>query len=94
MEIDLHWNGEPVTVQVPKIMQGLLERSETPLPLPGYLLILYFPLYAKLRALMRFGVFTIIFARTAAGLGASWLLAKVGPRFRATVSLEYWCWSS
>ncbi len=85
MGIDLHWNGEPVTLRIPAFLQGLLGRSESPIPLPGYFLFLYFPLYAKLRALMRFGIFALLFACTAAGLGTSWIIAKIGYRSRRAV---------
>ncbi len=74
---DLHWNGDPVTIHIPAFLSGLTSRSEIPIPLPGYALFLYFPFYAKLRALMRFGVFVLVFVSAGAGLGAAWLLGRV-----------------
>ncbi len=77
---DLHWNGSPVSIQTPAFLSGLISRPEIPIPLPGYALFLYFPFYAKLRALMRFGVFVLVFVSAAAGLGAAWLLGRVRAR--------------
>ncbi len=74
MGIDLHWLGEPVEVSLPQFLAQRLNRATTPIPLPGYFLFQFFPLYAKLRALMRFGVFVLVFFSAAAGLGCAWLL--------------------
>ncbi len=74
---DLHWNGSPVSIHTPAFLSGLISRPEIPIPLPGYALFLYFPFYAKLRALMRFGVFVLVFVSAAAGLGAAWFLQRV-----------------
>jgi hypothetical protein len=77
---DLHWNNQRVDVPVPGFLRSVLHRDSTPIPLPSYLLFRYFPLYSKMRALMRIGFFTLIFSTMMAGLGADWLLRRVGPK--------------
>ena len=77
---DLHWNNQRVEVPVPGFLQGLLNRETTPIPLPSYFLFTYLPFYAKMRALMRMGLFVLIFTTMLAGLGSAWLLEKAGPR--------------
>ena len=81
MGIDLHWNGQAVKVSLPFLMNG----QPVPIPLPGYFLFKYFPLFAKLRALMRFGVFTLVMTGLLAGLGASWFLERFKPRWQPLV---------
>lgn len=76
MGTDLHWNGSPVEVPAPAFLAERLGRDRIPLLLPGYFLFQYFPFYAKLRALMRFGVFALVFFAAAAGVGAAWLIGK------------------
>ncbi|MCC6148384.1 MAG: hypothetical protein IT308_12570 [Anaerolineaceae bacterium] len=76
MGTDLHWNGQPVEIPAPAFLAEKLGREQIPLLLPGYFLFKYFPFYAKLRALMRFGVFALIFFTASAGMGAAWLLEK------------------
>lgn len=76
MGTDLHWNGSPVEISAPAFLAERLGRESIPILLPGYFLFQFFPFYAKLRALMRFGVFALIFCSAAAGLGAAWLLEK------------------
>jgi hypothetical protein len=80
MGTDLHWNGQPVTLPTPSFLQSLVQRPDLPLVLPGFFLFKYFPLYAKLRALMRFGVFVLLFTSAGAGLGAAWLLLRLPTR--------------
>ena len=79
MGIDLHWNGSPVLIRLPEFLKNILGRSETPIPLPGYLFFYTVPYFAKLRALMRFGIFAILFVSAAAGLGAAWLFERTLP---------------
>ncbi len=77
MGIDLHWLGAKVEpLALPGWLASRLGRETLPLHLPGYYLFHHFPFYAKLRALMRFGVFVLVFASASAGLGAAWLLAR------------------
>lgn len=87
MGIDFHWLGEPVEISLPQFLAQRLNRAETPIPLPGYFLFQFFPFYAKLRALMRFGVFVLVFFSAAAGLGSAWLLAHVKRKWRTALTL-------
>lgn len=82
MGIDLHWNGQSVLIQLPGFLASRLGRTETPIPLPGYFLFLFFPYYAKMRALMRFGILALVFVCAGAGIGAAWLLQKVKPKWQ------------
>lgn len=76
MGTDLHWNEQAVELPLSGALAARLGRDTLPLVLPGYFLFHYFPMYAKLRALMRFGVFALVFVSAAAGLGSAWLLEK------------------
>lgn len=89
MGTDLHWNGNPVEITTPAFLSKWINRPAIPILLPGYFLFKYFPFFAKLRALMRFGVFALIFCSAAASIGAAWLLAKIPLTWRkaATVLL-------
>ncbi len=82
MGTDLHWNGAPVEIPTPEFLKNLISRPTIPLPLPGWLLFKYFPLYAKLRALMRFGIFVLLFFCAAAGMGAAYLLKQTAPKWK------------
>jgi hypothetical protein len=85
MGTDLHWNGSPVEITTPAFLAGWIHRPTIPLLLPGYFLFQYFPLYAKLRALMRFGLFVLVFTSAAAGLGCAWLVARIKPHWRSVL---------
>ena len=87
MGIDLHWNGEVVRAAVPGFLGGFIKGTAAPIPLPGYFLFKYFPFFAKLRALMRFGVYNLVLISMLAGLGAAWLLQKSPARWRQWVTL-------
>ena len=80
MGTDLHWNEKAVELALPAGLAARFGRETLPLVLPGYFLFKYFPFYAKLRALMRFGVFALVFVSAAGGLGAAWLLEKYKSR--------------
>jgi len=75
MGTDLHWLGEPVEIALPPFLVDLAGRTDLPIPLPGYFLFKYFPFYAKLRSLMRFGIFALLFFGVLAGFGAAKILA-------------------
>ncbi|NLG99326.1 MAG: hypothetical protein GX491_18375 [Chloroflexi bacterium] len=77
---DFHWNSQRVEVPVPGALQNILHRESVPLPLPAFLLFRFLPFYAKMRAIMRIGLFVLIFTSLMAGLGAAYLLQKAGPR--------------
>ena len=85
MGTDLHWNGAPVELRLPAFLVERFARDTLPIILPGYILFYVFPFYAKMRALMRFGVFALLLVSAAAGLGAAWLLEKAPGRWRAGV---------
>ena len=61
--IQLHWLG--TTKGMPKFY------------LPSYYLYRYLPYFSKMRVMMRFGLFTLIFTSLMAGLG-TYLLTKIG----------------
>jgi hypothetical protein len=82
MGTDLHWNGAPVEIPTPGFLSSFTDKTSLPIPLPGYLMFLYFPLYAKLRAFMRFGIFVLVFVQVAAGLGLAALLERIKPAWR------------
>ena len=82
MGTDLHWNGASVEIMLPGFLASRLGRTEMPIPLPGYFLFQYFPFYAKMRALMRFGVIALIFTSAAAGIGSAWLLNRVQKKWQ------------
>lgn len=84
MGTDVHWNGAPVEIPTPAFLHNLYTKDSIPIPLPGWLLFKYFPLYAKLRALMRFGIFVLLFFCAAAGIGATQLLKHISPRWKNT----------
>ncbi|NPV57489.1 MAG: hypothetical protein HPY76_12560, partial [Anaerolineae bacterium] len=80
--LDLHWNEQRILISVPPFLQDLVGAAEAPIPLPGILMFKFVPFYAKLRAFSRFGIFVLLFSCAAAGMGASWLLARIKPRWR------------
>jgi hypothetical protein len=77
---DLHWNNQRVELPVPTFLQSMVHRDSLPIPLPALLLFEFLPFYAKMRALMRIGLFVLIFSTLMAGLGAAYLIRKAGPR--------------
>ncbi|NMB58023.1 MAG: hypothetical protein GYA12_02550, partial [Chloroflexi bacterium] len=82
MGTDLHWNGAPVEIPTPAFLQARWDKPTIPIPLPGWVLFKYFPFYAKLRALMRFGIFVLLFICAAAGLGTAELLKRLSTRWK------------
>lgn len=76
MGTDLHWNEQPVIVSLPRFLQNLLEKGSIRIYLPGLILYQYFPFFGKMRALMRFGLFALVFIACGAGLGAKTLIDK------------------
>jgi hypothetical protein len=68
--INLHWLGHNVTT-LPRFLQSIFHRSDMPqIYFPGYYLFRFLPFFSKMRVMMRFGVFTLIFTSLMAGLGA------------------------
>ena len=72
--IQLHWLGKLVS-SVPTIY------------LPAYYLSRYLPLFSKMRVMMRFGLFTLIFTSLMAGLGAYLLTKSASSKVRIWVGI-------
>ena len=73
MGTDLHWNAEAVELTLPGVLAGKLSRQTMPILLPGYFFFKYFPFLAKLRAMMRFGIFALLFTACGAGYAVTGL---------------------
>ena len=67
MGTDLHWNAEAVELTLPGFLAEKLGRTTMPILLPGYFFFKYFPFFAKLRAMMRFGIFALLLLAAGAG---------------------------
>ena len=67
MGTDLHWNAEPVELTLPGFLAEKLGRQTMPVLLPGFFFFKYFPFFAKLRAMMRFGIFALLLTACGAG---------------------------
>lgn len=67
MGTDLHWNAEAVELTLPGSIAEKLGRQTIPVLLPGFFFFKYFPFFAKLRAMMRFGIFALLFVAAGAG---------------------------
>ena len=71
MGTDLHWNAEAVELALPGFLAEKLGRTTMPILLPGYFFFKYFPFFAKLRAMMRFGIFALLLLAAGAGFALS-----------------------
>ncbi len=78
----LFWNEAMVHLSIPGPLQGPLGRSETSIPLPGYLMFKVFPFYAKMRTFKRTGILALLAVAALAGLGAHDLLTRSAGRWR------------
>ncbi len=67
MGTDLHWNAKAIELTLPGFLAEKLGRETMPILLPGFFFFKYFPFFAKLRAMMRFGVFALLFVAAGAG---------------------------
>ena len=85
--IHMYWNEARVRLDLPMGLASLLDRDSTSIPMPGYFLFQYLPFYAKMRTFKRMGVIALLAVCTLAGLGAAWLLRKVGHRRRNIVGI-------
>jgi hypothetical protein len=83
---NLHWLGRAVE-NVPHFISRIISNSDAEIPLPGYFLYKYFPFYSFMRVWMRYGIFVSLFAIALAGIGAAWLISRVGPRWKTLLSL-------
>ena len=76
MGTDLHWNGAPVEWTLPAFLQEKFGRETLPILLPGFFFFKYFPFFAKLRAMMRFGIIAECLIACGAGFGLIALFRK------------------
>jgi hypothetical protein len=85
--IDPHWLGEKVA-SFPRFLQPIFHRTDFPqVYLPAYYLFRFLPFFSKMRVMMRFGIFTLLFTSLLAGLGAHALLERTAPTARKWVTL-------
>jgi hypothetical protein len=85
--IDPHWLGQKVT-SFPTILQPIIHRTDFPeIHLPAYYLFRFLPFFSKMRVMMRFGIFTLLFTSLLAGLGAQALLDRFQPKLKKWVTL-------
>ncbi len=85
--IEPHWLGQKI-VAMPGFLQPIFHRTDFPqVYLPAYYLFLYLPLFSKMRVMMRFGLFTLLFFGAMAGLGANALLKAFSPRIKRGVTV-------
>jgi hypothetical protein len=77
--IEPHWMGKKI-VSIPQILQPIFGRSELPqIYLPSYYLYKFLPFFSKMRAILRFGFFTLFFTSLMAGSGAYIIRKKLKP---------------
>ena len=85
--IQLHWLGKIVS-SLPRFLQPIFHRTSMPtVYLPAYYLFRYVPFFSKMRVMMRFGLFTLIFSSLLAGLGAYLLTKPASPRVKRWVGI-------
>ena len=85
--MQLHWLGDLVTF-LPRILQPIFHRADMPtVHLPAYYLYLYLPYFSKMRVMMRFGLFTLIFTSLMAGLGVYVLTKSASSKARRWVGI-------
>ena len=84
--IDPHWLGNKI-VSLPRVLQPIFHRTAMPeIHLPAYYLFMRLPFFSKMRVMMRFGLFTLIFFSLMAGLGANALLSSYSSRTKRWIS--------
>ena len=76
MGTDLHWNAESVELPLSGFPAEKLGRQTLPILLPGFFFFKFFPFFAKLRAMMRFGIFALLFTSCGAGFALQHLRGK------------------
>jgi hypothetical protein len=85
--IDPHWLGKKI-VSLPIILQRIFHRTSMPeIHLPAYYLFLYLPFFSKMRVMMRFGLFTLVFFSVMAGLGANAVLKSISPHYKKWITV-------
>ncbi len=84
--IDPHWLGSKI-VSLPRALQPVFHTTIVPeIHLPAYYLFLYLPFFSKMRVMMRFGLFTLVFFSAMAGLGTDALLKSFSPRYKRAIT--------
>jgi hypothetical protein len=78
--IYLRFQDTPWVWHVPEFLRPVLGRDALRIPLPGYFLFLYMPFFAKMRVMLRFGVFALTLVTLLAGFGSAWLFHKYPAR--------------
>jgi hypothetical protein len=85
--IQFHWLGQQVS-SLPRFLQTIFHRTAMPtIYLPAYYLYKYLPFFSKMRVMMRFGLFTLIFTSMMAGLGAYVLTKSASLKTRSWVGV-------
>jgi hypothetical protein len=85
--IQFHWLGQQVT-SLPRFLQTIFHRTDMPtIYLPAYYLYKYLPFFSKMRVMMRFGLFTLIFTSMMAGLGTCVLTKLASSKTRSWVGI-------
>lgn len=86
MGVDLQWLGKLILVAVPAWLQRWYPHERVFLPLPGYFLFKYLPFYNGMRVWARYGIFINLFVAVLAGIGAAYVLRRVGQRWRTPLA--------
>ena len=85
--IQLHWLGKQV-ISLPRFLQPIFHRTDMPqIYFPAYYLSKYLPFFSKMRVMMRFGLFALIFFSMTAGLGAHILTKSATPKIKLWVGI-------
>jgi len=85
--IEPHWMGKKI-ISIPQILQPIFGHSEMPqIYLPSYYLYRYLPFFSKMRAILRFGLFTIFFTSMMAGSGAYIISKNLKPSHRRWIGI-------
>jgi len=79
---NLTWMEKPIWVNLPEWFSELVNKEQSLIYLPGYLLFKYVPFYSIMRVWMRYGIFVMVFNCAAAGIGAHWILSRVKKRWK------------
>lgn len=74
--INLHWNNQDVVWQIPLFLQPLFHKTETLIYLPAAWLFNNLPFFDKMRTIMRFGFFVLLFIPVLAGIGYQQIQTK------------------
>ncbi|PKN97120.1 MAG: hypothetical protein CVU42_17245 [Chloroflexi bacterium HGW-Chloroflexi-4] len=84
--INLHWNNQSVVWQIPDFLQPVFNKTETLLYLPAAWMFNHLPFFDKMRTIMRFGFFVLLFIPILAGIGFSQITAKLTPLRRGILT--------